>query len=63
MPHFVEGLAVVYECCRTIFLTLQCFVYNISYTVDLLSSSVFLSETELMIWYNPFFLQYWFNSC
>jgi hypothetical protein len=32
-------------------------MYDVAYTVvDLLSSSVFLSETELVIRYNPFFL-------
>jgi len=37
-------------------ITLQCFIYYISYTVDLLNSSVFLSETDVVIRYNPFFM-------
>ena len=51
MPHFIKGLADVQEWCHT----LQCFIYD-GYTVDLFNSGVFLSETELVIRYNPFFL-------
>ena len=35
----------------------------ICYTVDLLNSSTFLPEAELVVRYNLHFLQYWFNSC
>jgi hypothetical protein len=49
MPHFIKGLADVQKCCRTIFIILQCIVYDVGYTVDLLNGSVFLSETELVI--------------
>ena len=37
-----------------IYITLQCFDYYISYKVELLNSSIFLSETELVIRYDPF---------
>jgi hypothetical protein len=56
MPHFIEGLTDVQECRRTIFAALHCSIYYTSYTVYLLSSSVFLSETELVIRYKPFFV-------
>jgi hypothetical protein len=56
MPHFIKGLADAQECFCTIFITLQCVVYDVGYTVDLFNSSVFLSETKLVIRYNPFFL-------
>ena len=56
MPHFIKGLADVQECCRTIFITLQCFICDVGYKVDLFNSSVFLSETELVVGYNQFFL-------
>jgi hypothetical protein len=49
MPHFFEGLTDAYECRLTIFVTLQCCMYDISYTVDLFNSFVFISETELVI--------------
>jgi len=56
MPHCIKGLADVQECCSTIFIILQRFINDVGYTVDLFNSSVFLSETELVIRYNPFFL-------
>jgi hypothetical protein len=31
-------------------------MYDVGYAADLLNSGVFLSETELVIRYNPFFL-------
>jgi len=62
MPHFVESLADVKECSRTIFMALQCFSYRISDTVDLLNSGVFLSETKLVIRYSPLFVEEWLKS-
>jgi hypothetical protein len=56
MTHFVKGLANVQECCCTVFVILQCFIYDVGYTVDLFKSSVFLPETELAVRYNPLFL-------
>jgi len=56
MTHFIKGLADVQECCRKIFITLQCFIYDVGYRVDLFNSGVFLSEAELVIRYKPFFL-------
>jgi hypothetical protein len=38
------------------YLFFQCVMYDVGYTVDLFNSSVFLSETEMVIRYNPFLL-------
>jgi hypothetical protein len=61
MPHFVKGLADVQECCCTVFVILQGYIYDVGYTVDLFNSNVFLSETELVVRYNPFFCFYYKN--
>jgi hypothetical protein len=62
MPHFVESLADVKECSRTVFMTLQCFGYCICDTLDMFSSGVFLSETKLVIRYSPLFVEEWLKS-
>jgi len=63
MPHFVKRLTDVKECSRTIFMALQCFSYYISDPVDLFNSSMFLSETKLVIRYDPLGVEEWLKSC
>ena len=49
MPHCIKSLADVQKCSRTVLIAVQCVVNDVDYTVNMLSSSVFLPETKLMI--------------